>query len=116
MIILEKIKFFLRSKYKALHHEKYPEILYWMVGDELEIYDWLGISTEYKFLSVSENAQVYVEKYGNLYSLSIYQIPRIVNRSLSNREISKRIQTTSEYKNIIADFQESVKKLKEKYN
>lgn len=97
-------------------HQRWPEILHWREGDEFE---W-SIDGWYQLISLTEDGHAYVSQRTDGHKRCV-RIASLVgrNESLRDRRINQSINSTSEYMELIkqfniayAELQERDKKLK----
>ena len=98
------------SSENLLPHERYPAILDWRKGDD--IYDQ---GNTYIFIACNEKGDVFVQHFANKFRFDIELVSRrMVNRSLQNRKIDAELKESSEYMELLAEFQKAVKELQER--
>ena len=128
-----------RNKKKGVPpHTWYPEILHWQEGDE--VFCWNIISARgktdwsefnrfekssmgypmgtFKYKGVTKDGAVFVEDVeGNLMEFEFYRfIKKSNNESLKSRKVSARINETTEYMDLISNFQQAFDELQEQDN
>ena len=93
-------------------HEIFPKILHWKEGDEIE--NWKTFPQNYyHYKSVSEKGIVTLLNAcsGTLEQFNIKKVSKMFNQSLHNRNISKEIEETEDYMQLMKDFQKAYKEI-----
>lgn len=93
-------------------HEKYPEVLQWMIGDEIRCYrPGNSHTTDTKLKAINKNNTIIVEWCNELFNIQMKEV--VVNISLKNRNIRQSI-SENEYNEFLVLVQQEFKKLQDR--